>query len=138
MADTMLNNATTGDYFNYLTENIDAQKVFAFSGLSVTDAEKLAQKIRSYTTREVISVPFSRVAEVIDESKAKCGDLALIDLFIQGFGQKLVIFIKEFETFKSYPDKELFYSVLRVNIDALVVLTGNDIREVAKELLRNV
>ena len=126
------------EYIDCLTKCKDSYQVVAFDNVTATEAEKLAVAFQSITTRKIVTVPFSRVAEVIDESKAKCGDLALIDLFIQGFGQKFVIFIKEFELFKNYPDKELFYSVLRVNIDALVVLTGNDIRAVAKELLKNV
>ena len=138
MTDTMLNIATTDDYFNYLTENIDAQKVVAFSDLSVTDAEKLAQKIRSYTTREVISVPFFRVAEVINESQTKYAELSLIELFMRTFGQKYIVFINEFDAFANYTEKDFFYSVLRVNIDSLIVLTGNNIRSVAKELLKNV
>ena len=126
------------EYIDCLTKCKDSYQVVAFDNVTATEAEKLAVAFQSITTRKIVTVPFSRVAEVIDESKAKCGDLALIDLFIQGFGQKLVIFIEEFESFKNYPDKELLYSVLRVSIDALVVLTGNDIRSVAKELLRNV
>lgn len=126
------------EYIDCLTKYRDSHQVVAFDNVTATEAEELAVAFEKFTTRKIITIPFSRVAEVIDESKAKCGDLALIDLFIQGFGPKLVIFIKEFETFLNYPDKELFYSVLRVNIDALIVLTGNDIREVAKELLRNV
>lgn len=126
------------EYIDCLTKCKDSHQVVAFDNVTATEAEELAVAFKSITTRKIVTVPFSRVAEVIDESKAKCGDLALIDLFIQGFGQKLVIFIEEFESFKNYPDKELFYSVLRVSIDALVVLTGNDIRAVAKELLKNV
>lgn len=126
------------EYIDCLAKHKDSHQVIAFNNVTATETEKMAVDFQNFTTRKIITVPFSRVAEVINESKAKCGDLALIDLFIQGFGQKLVIFIKEFESFNSFADKELFYSVLRVNIDALVVLTGNDIREVAKELLRNV
>ena len=125
---------------DFMAKYKDDHNVVVFDNTTASETEELASAFCEHTTRRIITVTYSHVADVISETRARLGELAPFDLFLKTFTEEYVIFISEFDDFKecSKENQEFMYMLLQFNMDSLIIITGCDIREIGKELLKKI
>lgn len=125
---------------DFMAKYKDDHNVIVFDNTTARETEELARAFCEHTTRRIITTTYSHVADVISETRARLREVAPFDLFLKTFNEAFVIFITEFDEFKevSERDREFFQMLLCFNMDSLIIITGCDIREIGKELLKNI
>lgn len=125
---------------DFMAKYKDDHNVIIFDNTTASETEELARAFGEHTTRRIITATYSHVADVISETRARLGEVAPFELFLKTFNEAFVIFITEFDEFKevSEGDWEFFQTLLRFNLDSLIIITGRDIREIGKELLKKI
>ena len=128
------------EQISFLSKFKDEHKVIIFHNTTASQTEDLARAFSDHTTRRIITTTYSHVAEVISETRERLGEVAPFDLFLKTFTEEYVIFISEFDDFKecSKENQEFMYMLLQFNMDSLIIITGCDIREIGKELLKKI